>query len=41
VRELLETAIDVDHVNRLGWTAPVEVAIWATAARATSRSLAS
>lgn len=27
VRELLKTAIDVDHVNRLGWTALLEVAI--------------
>ena len=27
VRELLKTAIDVNHVNRLGWTALLEVAI--------------
>ena len=27
VRELLKTAIDVNHVNNLGWTALLEVAI--------------
>ncbi|HQT55511.1 MAG TPA: ankyrin repeat domain-containing protein, partial [Phenylobacterium sp.] len=27
VRELLTTAIDVNHVNRLGWTALLEVVI--------------
>ena len=27
VRELLKTAIDVDHVNRLGWTALLETII--------------
>ena len=27
VRELLTTAIDVDHVNRLGWTALLEAII--------------
>jgi ankyrin repeat protein len=27
VRELLETDIDVDHVNRLGWTALLEAVI--------------
>ena len=27
VRELLKTAIDVDHVNRLGWTALLEAII--------------
>jgi ankyrin repeat protein len=27
VRALLDTAIDVDHVNRLGWTALLEAVI--------------
>jgi hypothetical protein len=27
VRELLKTAIDIDHVNRLGWTALLEAVI--------------
>jgi uncharacterized protein len=27
VRELLKTKIDVDHVNRLGWTALLEAVI--------------
>ena len=30
VREILKTKIDVDHVNKLGWTALLEAIILAT-----------
>lgn len=34
VRELLKTRIDVDHVNRLGWTALLEAVMLGDGARA-------
>jgi ankyrin repeat protein len=34
VRELLKTPIDVDHVNRLGWTALLEAIILGDGGRA-------
>jgi uncharacterized protein len=38
VERLLQTDIEVNHVNNLGWTALLEASSWGTAAGATRRS---